>query len=156
MSGFACVFLCLSLGFAFGQEKDDQPEVKITGSEAAKSKLLVNRGRENPFAPLVRTIPRKPIIVEDDPEEVEVVVRPTRPKELEPLSLDGVMWSPKKPMAMINGVLVAADDEIDGWLVIEIKRNEVVVEGRGEQKTLKVSAPTFDKRARRKSSKGGG
>lgn len=49
-----------------------------------------------------------------------------------PLSLDGIIWSPKKPLALINGKLVGVGAMINGSEVVEIGRENVRISTNGQ------------------------
>jgi hypothetical protein len=53
------------------------------------------------------------------------------------LVLTGVVWNDKNPLAMLNGRLVGAGEQIDGLKVVEIAKDVVTVEdGRGNRRTV--------------------
>ena len=42
--------------------------------------------------------------------------------------LAGIMWDPAHPMALLGDELVAVDDEIAGWKVVEIREDGITVQ----------------------------
>lgn len=53
-----------------------------------------------------------------------------------PLSLDGIIWSPKKPLALINGKLVGVGAKFNGVEVMEIGRENVRINVNGQALVL--------------------
>lgn len=54
--------------------------------------------------------------------------------------LEGVIWVPERPRAIINGRRVIAGMEIDGAKVVEIRRKEVTILLNGREMILRTSA----------------
>ena len=57
---------------------------------------------------------------------------PDRPS----FNLEGIIWVPEKPRALINGKRVTVGDEVDGVKVVEIKKKEVKILSNGQEITL--------------------
>jgi hypothetical protein len=55
------------------------------------------------------------------------------------LNLSGIMWSPKKPLAVINERVVKAGDKIFGSVVIEIRKDKVILNNGSADFELKLS-----------------
>lgn len=88
-----------------------------------RRKIVQNRvlregiyGREDPFAPLG---------TEAAPTEKAI-------------SLNGIMWSEENPLAIINNIIVKVGDKIDNNEVIEIKKEEVILEKDGQRYILRI------------------
>jgi len=47
--------------------------------------------------------------------------------ELSGLSLSGILWSERSPIAIINGQMVRVGEEIEGYRILEISQNHVAV-----------------------------
>lgn len=56
------------------------------------------------------------------------------------LSVGAVSVSDGKAMAIINGKMVSKGDNIEGWRVISISDNGVVLESKGKKITLKIGS----------------
>ena len=54
------------------------------------------------------------------------------------LILNGIIWVPEKPRAIINGRRVTAGAEIDGAKVVEIRKKEVTILSNGQEVVLTV------------------
>ena len=54
-----------------------------------------------------------------------------------PLRLQGIIWVPKKPRAIINGRRVVEGAEINGAKVVEIRKKEVTILFNGREVILK-------------------
>jgi hypothetical protein len=55
------------------------------------------------------------------------------------LELSGIMWSPKKPLAVINNRVVKVGDKIFGSTVIEIRKDKVILNNGSADFELKLS-----------------
>ena len=51
-------------------------------------------------------------------------------------SLEGIIWVPEKPRALINGKRVMVGSEVDGAKIVEIKKKEVKILSNGQEITL--------------------
>ena len=60
------------------------------------------------------------------------------------LSLQGIIWHKKKPFAVINNQIVAAGDRIQDARVIEIHKEEILLEHDGVFHTLFLSPLVLD------------
>ncbi|MCX5710266.1 MAG: hypothetical protein NT088_06060, partial [Candidatus Omnitrophica bacterium] len=54
------------------------------------------------------------------------------------LTLSGIMWSPKNPLAVINDRIVKAGDKILGSVVIEIDKEKVILNNGSADFELKL------------------
>ena len=54
------------------------------------------------------------------------------------LSLEGILWDPKFPMAIINDKIIGKGDKIEGAEVIEIEKDRVVLRYGEEQSILRL------------------
>lgn len=45
------------------------------------------------------------------------------------LHVEGILWDPKEPLAIVNGDIRRQGDEIEGYRIVEIRRDAIVVEG---------------------------
>ena len=56
-------------------------------------------------------------------------------KEIE---LEGIMWDKEKPFAVIDGVVVAEGEFIEGKKVIRINNESVTLDNQGREETLRI------------------
>lgn len=49
------------------------------------------------------------------------------PKVYQGLDLDGIIWDEKNPLAIINGRIVKINDKVGDKLVVDIKRDRVIL-----------------------------
>lgn len=54
------------------------------------------------------------------------------------LILNGILWDPKVPSAIVNSRLVTVGDHLDHWQVIEIQKDRVILSDGATTKTLAV------------------
>ena len=116
------------------------------GTRVAPPDLLAGCGRDDPFAPLPRTKPSsqpKPLMTENHQQA------PGHGPTLEPLSLNGIVWSQALPQAIINDTLVGIGESVAGRTVVSIGRDRVVLAADGNQVTLELSAATLRLTGRR-------
>ncbi len=59
-------------------------------------------------------------------------------KRLKDLTLAGIIWDEKKPLAIINNEIVKAQDKINGRTVIEIKHDRVILNDGSEDFELRL------------------
>lgn len=57
------------------------------------------------------------------------------------LQLKAILWSPTRPLANINGVILETGDRIAGFQVGQITEHSVQLESQGQLKTLSLQAP---------------
>ena len=50
--------------------------------------------------------------------------------------LNGILWDPKSPSALVNNQVVSTGDRLDGWEVTEIQKNKVVLSNGSQTRTL--------------------
>ncbi len=55
------------------------------------------------------------------------------------LSLSGILWSVKAPMAIINGQMAHVGDELEGYRVLEIRQDRVAVSDGTETLQLTIT-----------------
>jgi len=55
------------------------------------------------------------------------------------LILNGIMWSPKKPLAVINDRVVKVGDKVFGSVVVEIRKDKVLMNNGSADFELKLS-----------------
>ena len=53
------------------------------------------------------------------------------------LRVEGVLWDPRQPLAIVNGDIRRRGDEVEGYRIVEIRANAIVVEG-GEAERLVI------------------
>ncbi|MFH1360536.1 MAG: hypothetical protein ABIJ41_05810 [Candidatus Omnitrophota bacterium] len=119
--------LLLICGVCLGVWQAGSSDAQEQSSWIEKRKLLAEQrvlpkdqyGREDPFAPL---------------KAVQEVPKLTRPKT--ELSLNGIVWSETAKNAFINGILVQENDEIGDYKVLEIRKNDVLLEAGGKRYLL--------------------
>src|SRR5581483_784202 len=69
----------------------------------------------------------------------EVVAEPAPTKPAFPaLKLQGILFSPQHPSAIINGALVRRNDRLDGARIVEIRQTTVTVEFQKERRVLSL------------------
>jgi hypothetical protein len=66
-----------------------------------------------------------------------VLEKPKAP-DFPELKLQGILFSPKRPSAIINGSLMHANERILGVKILEIRSASVVIEYRNQRKTLSL------------------
>jgi hypothetical protein len=81
-------------------------------------------GRADPFAPLERKAAVKPP-PEEAGDDAGDVTEPLPKPGL--VHLEGIIWSPRQPHAVINETLVGVGETVAGWKVASIGREEVVL-----------------------------
>jgi hypothetical protein len=54
------------------------------------------------------------------------------------LSLNGILWDPNTPLAIIDNETVGLGDSLDGWEVVEIQKTKVILSNGKDQKILKL------------------
>jgi len=109
---FSCLLLCISVlvSLSFAQE---QPFV------------YDDHGRRDPFWSLIS--PSGTILSYDTD------------LDFSELTLEGITYDPSgKSVAIINSTVVKLNKEIGGYKVIEIQKNEVIVQKDGKTYTLKM------------------
>lgn len=76
-------------------------------------------------------------VVADHKSEGPPSVVSTAPNEPPPLVLDGVIWVPEKPRAVINGKRLLVGDVIEDAKVLEIHKKDVKIKFNEQEFTLK-------------------
>jgi hypothetical protein len=56
------------------------------------------------------------------------------------LTLSGILWDPRQPMAILNGQPASVGQQVDGWRVVEIHQDRVVIND-GAQTLQLTTAP---------------
>jgi len=113
---------------------------KDPATVAKESSSLPVRGREDPFAPLKRksVLRRPPDAGTDGNGATE-----SPPARAGKLHLEGIIWSPGNPQAVINETLVGTGEEVAGWTVLSIGREDVVLEFMDRRITLNMDAHAY-------------
>jgi hypothetical protein len=111
----------------------DKAAKKADASKGSKPPRTVGIGRADPFAPLVKraAVKASPLEVRDGIGGV---------KEPGPVRLEGIIWSSKRPHAVINETLVSVGDVVAGWTVVGIDREEVILLCGGLRMSLNMGA----------------
>ena len=65
---------------------------------------------------------------------VKVIDQPNLPR----LRLEGIVWSPTAPVALLNGTMVRPGDETLGFKVVAVRRNKIKLEMRGSTFFLRM------------------
>jgi len=138
-----CTFFFLSTGTMSMQQTTGTEENQAALSDPSGGvEYAVERGRADPFAPLDRR--------SNAPQAAwtpEKIMLAPRDLDLSQLLLGGIVWSTKRPLAVINQSLVGVNDTVSGWTVVDIQRDKVVVEMEGRKEILKMKVSFFDKKA---------
>ena len=97
----------------------------------------------NPFIPLFVPTPTPTPSPTATPKSSggasqQVKVQPT-PVSLPDLRLDGVFWSPKKPLAIVNHQLLSAGEWIAGARIVQIDRDTVHLNYQGYSLKLELN-----------------
>lgn len=92
--------------------------------EVAQAAQYTGDGYRDPFteSPMLQRLPEAPQEELDAPVEIR---------------LDGIIWVPEKPRAIINGRRVTEGAEVDGAKVVEILRKEVRIIFNGQNMVLR-------------------
>ncbi len=131
-----------STGILPGQQETGGTGDKIADPATGQSTRTVKRGRPDPFAPLKISV--RPRLVRPTPKEEQ---KPEiAPVALSELALSGIVWSPRRPLAVINRTLLGVNDTILGWKIANIERDKVVVEQKGRKEILKIKSSIFEKK----------
>ena len=67
------------------------------------------------------------------------------------LKLQSVIWNPQKPQTIINGRLLAIGDTVNGVIIEQIEKKQVIVSKNGHRHTLEFASQLYNF-----SEKGGG
>jgi len=110
--------------------------------------LMVYVNRPVPAQPPVLFVPEKPVSVQKqvskakEPDIVKPVSDKTAKTDLaKPVDLpilNGIMYSPANPQAVINGTMVEDGDEINGFTILTIFSNKVKISFENKEYTLKL------------------
>ena len=131
-------------GLLIGQQEVEAELDRASLPGSASTDGLVKRGRSDPFAPLRkrshRPVARKTFTdtTQDFGPDLDVTE----------LFLSGIVWSAKRPLAVINRNLVGVDDRISGWRIVEIQRDKVMVEQDDRKEILKIKIDLFENNRR--------
>ena len=52
------------------------------------------------------------------------------------VSLNGILWDATHPLAIVGDETVAIGDQVDGWKVLEIRENGMVIEREGRREFI--------------------
>ena len=55
----------------------------------------------------------------------------------ENLLLQGILWDPKAPTAIVNNRVVGAGDRVGSWSVVEVRKEEVVLSDGSNRRVLR-------------------
>ena len=55
------------------------------------------------------------------------------------LTLTGIIWDPTQPLAMINGATLSVGEEIDGFRVLQIQHDRVILTDQTQTYTLRLT-----------------
>jgi hypothetical protein len=111
--------------------------------------LMVYVNRPVPAQPPpVLSVPEKPVPVQKQvsPAKKPDIVKPASDKAAKadlakPVdlpALNGIMYSPANPRAVINGTMVEEGDEINGFTILTIFSNKVKISFENKEYTLKL------------------
>jgi len=84
-----------------------------------------------PAAPLItrHTPTPKPVSTQTPAQTQQPVSPPLQSEFQQPedfnIKLDGVMWDNKNPSALVNGQIVGAGQNVDGWTIVKITKEYV-------------------------------
>ncbi len=101
---------------------------------------------KNPFVSPVVVKMVVPVVVKKKEEPVkpkEVVAQPVEaPVIINPpvLKITGLVWNSKKPQAIINGMIVAVGEVVDGSTLVAVRKSEIDVMYKGQQFTISSQA----------------
>ena len=89
----------------------------ITAACGAESKAFHydSHGRRDPFEPLVTPTGE--------------LHTPRSGGAIGALHVDGVLWDPVTPLAIVNGEVRRVGEEVEGYRIAEIRTNAIVVDG---------------------------
>ncbi len=100
----------------------------------------------NPFAPLVKPEPAKPAEpdapVEPEPAEPLQAFEPEpEPAEPRELKLNGILYSPEQPLAVVNDSLARPGDVVTGYRILAVETERVLAEKEGTRYLLTPLQP---------------
>jgi len=96
------------------REKNLRPIEKIISTKRRAKKTKYEKWGRNPFAPKGLN-------------------------DSQGMVLDGIMWQPENPKAIISGQVVGKGAKIGDKIVTDIKRNTVIIKDGAEEITLRLS-----------------
>lgn len=67
---------------------------------------------------------------------VQVQARETAPPSAPSVGLSGILWDAQSPLAIIGGEPVGVGEIIEGWRIVEIRPDRVILERNGQRTTL--------------------
>jgi hypothetical protein len=133
-------FLIFSFAFLviLSSCKKAPPEAKVEPKKRASQFSLPKPVEEEKFlyASLDKRDPFVPL-VDKRGRPVEVVGGGIQFK-ISDLYLEGIIWDDVKPMAIINGEVVAPGDKVSGVTVVEIKKDMVILNYQDKEFELKM------------------
>ena len=124
---FALLILCTSV-FSYGLEKFSTGEGTLLVQKRATVDEMysLGDGRRDPFNWTAESLEK--FNNSDDAQTVELFAG---------LVLSAIIWDQNMPMTVINGLLLQVGDVVNGNVVKEIGRNEVVLEQQNEQHRIR-------------------
>lgn len=75
---------------------------------------------------------------ERDPFVSPVDIQMSKEKDIEAVTLQGIVWNEKTPLAIINGEVIGAGESVAGFLVKTIEENAVHLEFEGRTFSLQT------------------
>ena len=54
------------------------------------------------------------------------------------LALIGVLWDATSPLAMVGDQTLGVGDQVEGWRIVEIRPDGIVVESAGRRETVRI------------------
>lgn len=82
--------------------------------------------------------PKAPVVVVPAPKPLVAVVEIAALKPAKPVRIQGIVYDPVNPWAIISGKTVHVGDEVDGMKVSAISRDAITLAGNGQTKQLHV------------------
>ena len=55
--------------------------------------------------------------------------------------LTGILWDAARPLAIMGATTLAVGDRIAGWLVVDIQRDQIIVQRGAQQEPITVGNP---------------
>jgi len=113
------------------------PRHEDTTAAATQTNIQVSSGSSSPLASATDSVP-----LSARPQTVgESITAPIVPEEpvFPAMKLQGIMFSPRRPAAILNGVLVHQNDRLSDVRVVDIQRTSITLEYRKQRKTLFVN-----------------
>ena len=158
--GFAAAAVLIFLlpfsgeGLALEVTPDDEAVEKKASGASSDPSREAGIGREDPFAPLKRKTASRP------PQESGggggEITEPL--PQAGHVHLEGIIWSPRQPHAVINEMLVGVEETVAGWKVVRIAREEVFLVCGAQKISLNMNEHLYtgEKKSEKPKEKGNG